>query len=87
MAGKNNNEIYELINALRLEIKGDIQGVAETVGKRLDKIEDNQQKTDDKVNKIVTAQATTNLKVGVISFIGSSMAGAIIAGIVGKLIK
>lgn len=87
MAGKNNNEIYQLINELRLEIKGDIQGVATSVGQRFDKIEKTQSDTDEKVNKLVTSQATTNIKIGVISFIGSSLAGAIIAGIIGKIIK
>lgn len=86
MAGKNNDQLYQLINDLRLEIKGDIHDVASSVAGRFDKIEKTQAATDDKVNKLVTSQATTNIKIGVISFIGSSLAGAIIASVIGKFV-
>lgn len=91
---QSNDSIYALINALRLEIKGDIEAQGTTLGAQISKIDtklDNaiEQRIvpiEKDVSKLKIDSATGNVKLGVIIFIGSSAVSAIITLVMGKVV-
>lgn len=95
MAEQSNDKIYDLINAVRLELKADIAaGTAATstqVGRLDERLTTMEEKRIAPLEKDVTnlkiKAATTNVKLGVISFIGSTAGGSIIGFVLSKVLR
>lgn len=91
---QSNDSIYALINALRLEIKGDIKAQGQNLGEQISRIDtklDNaiEQRIvpiEKDVSKLKIDSATGNVKLGVIIFIGSSVISTIITVVVTKVV-
>lgn len=91
---QSNDEIYKLVNQLRLEIKSDLaaQGIALStqIGKldtKLDNVvEQRVVPIEQDVNKLKISSATGNTKLSVLIFIGSSVVSTIITVLVTKVV-
>lgn len=91
---QSNDKIYDLINAVRLELKQDIasQGVAlgTQIGKLDAKIGNLEEKRivpiETDVNKLKVDSATGNVKLGILTFIGSSVVATIITLVMTKVV-
>lgn len=90
---QSNDKIYDLINAVRLELKQDIStmgtGLAAQVGKldqKLDNLEAGRVANAEKdINTLKVKAATANVKLAVVGFIASSVIGAIVSTVIAKL--
>ncbi|WP_439946517.1 hypothetical protein [Streptomyces sp. BBFR109] len=95
MAHQSNDQIYELINQLRLEIKGDIKAQGDAMGEKfesldtkLDKVVEDRIKPIEKdVSDLKISSATGNTKLGALIFIGSSLVSSIITWIATKVLS
>lgn len=92
---QSNDKIYDLINAVRLELKADIaaQGtaLATTMGKleqKFDSLEAGRLADVEKAtNDLRIKQATASTKLAVIGFIAATITGAIVSTVVSKVIS
>jgi hypothetical protein len=91
---QSNDKIYDLINAVRLELKADIaaQGtsLAQAMGKLDQKFENMEQgrlaSVEKATNDLRIKQATASTKLAVIGFIAATVTGAIVSTLVSKLV-
>jgi hypothetical protein len=90
---QSNDKIYDLINAVRLELKQDISNQGVSLASAMGKLE---QKFDNleagrltdverTANDLKVKAATANVKLAVIGFIASSIVGAIVSSVIAKV--
>jgi hypothetical protein len=92
---QSNDKIYDLINAVRLELKADIaaQGTALATGmgkleQKFDNLEAGRLTDVEKTaNDLKIKQATASTKLAVIGFIAATVTGAIVSTLVSKLVS
>lgn len=94
MANKSNGNIYELINEVRLELKGDIAtmhtSLANNQGRLESKFDDLEAgrltRAEGNINDIRISQATATTKLAILGFIAASIIGSVISVVITRLV-
>jgi hypothetical protein len=95
MAEVNPKVLYQVINSLRLELKGDISTAVATISasqgkleQKFDSLEQGRLAAVEKdTNDLKVKQATASTKLAVIGFIAATITGAVVSTLISKLVS
>lgn len=95
MGATESEALYQVINGLRLELKGDISTAVATISASQGKLEqkfDNLEQgrlaaVEKDTNDLKIKQATASTKLALIGFIAATIAGAVVSTLISKLVS